>query len=102
MPELRRITFSDEAASAYVYKKNKGIARCNTKGRAGKGRISLWRELCDIMVHKKVVSEADLDGIRAALGENQLPSLADVRSICSGELLSFLASFPFLSHALFL
>jgi len=93
--KLKRITFSDNTAIAFIEKAVKGTrktARCSTRGRGGTKRIPLWRELCDIMVHKEVVIEADLDDIRAALGKNELPSFADVRSIWPGELLSFVAS----------
>jgi hypothetical protein len=95
MPELVKIVFSDETAIAFVQKSVKGrrqVSRCNTKGRAGKDRISLWRELCVIMVRKEVALEADLTRIKAALDKNELPSFADVQSLCRGELLSFAAS----------
>jgi hypothetical protein len=35
---------------------------------------------------------ADIDRIRACIEKNELPSFALVQSICSGELLSFVAS----------
>ena len=88
MPELKRMTFSSETACAFVKRRNKGTRetiRCYTKGRAGTDRISLWRELCVIMVRNKVAVDADLDRIRAALDKNELPFFADVRSICPGE-----------------
>ena len=88
MPELKRITFSAKTAVAYVKTKIKGTRKtilCYTKGRAGTDRISLWRELCVIMVRNKVAVDADLDRIRAALDKNELPFFADVRSICPGE-----------------
>jgi hypothetical protein len=109
MPELKRITFSAKTAVAYVKKKNKGKRQtilCCTKGRAGTDRISLWRELCVIMVRNKVAVDADLDRIRAALDKNEPPFFA--RSNSSGNrsalvsMLSFVASFPCLSPALFL
>ena len=88
MPELKRITFSAKTAVAYVKTTIKGTRKtnlCYTIGRAGTDRISLWRELCVIMVRKKVAVDADLDRIRAALDKNELPFFADVRSICPGE-----------------
>jgi hypothetical protein len=83
--KLERIVFSDATAAIFVKKKIKGTRstkRHNTKGRNGKDKISLWRELCVIMVRNQVAVDTDLDRIRAALDKNELPLFADVRSIC--------------------
>jgi hypothetical protein len=62
MPELKRITFSVKTDVGYVMKTTKGITRrtilCCTKGPAGTDRISLWREILDIIERKGVAVRA--------------------------------------------
>jgi hypothetical protein len=45
------------------------------------------------MVCQKVALEVDLTRIKAALDKDDLPSFADVQSICRGELLGLPAFF---------
>ena len=61
MLELKRITFSAKTAVAYVKTTIKGTRKtnlCYTKGRAGTDRISLWREILDIIERKGVAVRA--------------------------------------------
>ena len=98
---LARITFAEATAAIYVKKTTRGnrkVTRHATRGRKGTDRISLWRELCDIMVHNKVVLEADLHDIRACIAKSKLLSLADVQSICHGEFLGLPAFVTWLSR----
>ena len=109
MPELKRMTFSSETACAFVKRRNKGTRetiRCYTKGRAGTDRISLWREILDIIERKGVAVRApfflplnplfvlcfqsqkktDLAPIRCAVEKDELPLLSQVQRICEGDL----------------
>jgi hypothetical protein len=109
MPELKRITFSAKTVVAYVKNSIKGKRQtilCCTKGRAGTDRISLWREILDIIERKKVAVRApfflplyplfvirfqsqkktDLAPIRCAVEKDELPLLSQVQRICEGDL----------------
>ena len=111
MPSLVKIAFSAEGASVHVQNKNKGhrsTTRHNTKGvNHGKDPVSLWRELCNIMLKKKFVvrgptslimpfscfvsssclqTEKELTPIRTALGAEKLPLLSAVRKIWRGRI----------------
>jgi hypothetical protein len=111
MPSLVKIAFSAEGASVHVQNKNKGhrsTTRHNTKGvNHGKDPVSLWRELCNIMLKKKLAvcgptslfvpfsyfvsslflqTEKELTPIRTALGAEKLPLLSDVCKIWRGKI----------------
>ena len=75
-----------------------------TRGRNGTDRISLWREILDIIESKKVAVRApfflplyplirfqsqkktDLAPIRCAVEKDELPLLSQVQRICEGDL----------------
>ena len=111
MPSLVKIAFSAATASVHVQNKKKGhrsTARHATKGVNGKkDPVSLWRELCDIMLKKKLAvrgptslimpfscfvsssflqTEKELTPIRTALGAEKLPLLSDVLKIWRGRI----------------
>ena len=67
--KLERIVFSDATAAIFVEKATKGTRstkRHNTKGRNGKDKISLWRELIDMIEDKGLAVSAALDLLAAS------------------------------------
>ena len=105
-----QIVFYEASAAISVKKAIKGTRstkRHNTKGRQGStDRISLWREILDIIERKKVAVRApfflplcplfvirfqsqkktDLAPIRCAVEKDELPLLSQVQRICEGDL----------------
>ena len=107
--KIVQIVFSDATAAIYVKKQVKGTRstkRHATRGRNGTDRISLWREILDIIERKKVAVRApfflplyplfvirfqsqkktDLAPIRCAVEKDELPLLSQVQRICEGDL----------------
>jgi hypothetical protein len=66
---FQRIVFSDATAAIFVKKQVMGTRstkRHNTKGRNGKDKISLWRELIDMIEDKGLAVRAALDLLAAS------------------------------------